>query len=110
MWGAVSGLLWCPDPVRDPGEPMGQQRSVTTPVAIATRVTERGHFTPRHHAFLACRHHFVACRHHAAASQGAVHTDSALFLCALPPVAAVRAVSAACPPCPEPFASQARKV
>jgi hypothetical protein len=60
---------------------MGQQRSVTTPVAIATRVTERGHFAPGHHAFLACRHHFVACRHHATASQGAVHTDGALFLC-----------------------------
>jgi hypothetical protein len=73
---------------------MGQQRSVTTPVAIATTATERGHFAPRHHTFLACRHHFVACRHHAAAS-GAVHTDGALFLC---------------PPCPEPFASQARKV
>ncbi|MFF2772927.1 hypothetical protein ACFVUP_38090, partial [Streptomyces bacillaris] len=43
---------------------------------------------PRHREFLACRHHFeacqrhhVACRHHAAVFQGAVRSDSALFVC-----------------------------
>ena len=45
-----------------------------------TLVVERGQLTFRHHDFLACRHHFVACRHHAAASLGAVLSDSALFL------------------------------
>jgi hypothetical protein len=45
-----------------------------------TSVVERGHFALRHHDFLACRHHCVACRSHAAASLGAVLTDSALFL------------------------------
>ena len=41
----------------------------------------------RHHDFLACRHHVeachrhhVVCRHHAAVFQGAVRSDSALFV------------------------------
>ena len=48
---------------------------------------ERG-LLPRHRDFLACRHHVeachrhhVVCRHHAAVFQGAVRSDSALFVC-----------------------------
>lgn len=48
-------------------------------LSAASRL-ERGHFALRQHDFLACRHHCVACRRHAAASLGAVLTDSALFL------------------------------
>lgn len=42
--------------------------------------------------FLACRHHveachrhYVVCRHHAAVFQGAVRSDSALFVCLVHP-------------------------
>ena len=50
---------------------------------------------PCHRDFLACRHHVeachrhhVVCHHHAAARQGAVRTDSALFVCLAPAQAA----------------------
>jgi hypothetical protein len=59
---------------------MGIPPSVTPTVTSVAAATERGLFASRRQDFLACRHHFVACHFHAAASLGAVHTDSALFL------------------------------
>jgi hypothetical protein len=59
---------------------MGSSPSVTPTVTRVTAANERGLFAAGRQDFLACRHHFVACHFHAAASQGAVHTDSALFL------------------------------
>ena len=59
---------------------MGSLPSVTPTVIRVAAAAERGLFAARRQDFLACRHHFVACHFHAAASQGAVHTDSALFL------------------------------
>src|SRR5207302_1559785 len=97
MWYADSELQCCPEEVRiasDPGVLMAEPRRVTL-------VVERGQMTFRRHDFLACRHHFVACRHHAAATLGAVLTDSALFV-SIRPSGPPRATAHACPVCPPP--------
>ena len=62
-------------------------RSPRVTTAVGCGLGAGRELLPRHRDFLACRHHVeachrhhVVCRHHAAVFQGAVRSDSALFV------------------------------
>lgn len=66
-------------------------RSPRVTIGVGRGLSAERELLPRHRDFLACRHHFeacqrhhVACRHHAAVFQGAVRSDSALFVSLAP--------------------------
>jgi hypothetical protein len=59
----------------------GRDERGLRPGRIPGSVSRWGDFLACRHHVEACHRHHVVCHHHAAATLGAVRTDSALFVC-----------------------------
>lgn len=67
--------------VRSPQVATGDERGLRTEARGAHVLSPRRDFLACRHHVEACHRHHVVCRHHAAVFQGAVRSDSALFVC-----------------------------